>query len=41
MFYLHLAVKGGFPDPELAIRFDKSNILCGYLPWETRLTEFL
>ncbi|XP_033635952.1 dehydrodolichyl diphosphate synthase complex subunit Nus1-like [Asterias rubens] len=34
------AIKG-FPDPDLLIKFGPTESLCGYLPWQIRLTEIL
>ncbi|XP_078375677.1 dehydrodolichyl diphosphate synthase complex subunit Nus1-like [Oculina patagonica] len=31
----------GIPDPELAFKFGDAQMIMGYLPWQTRLTEFL
>ena len=31
----------GIPDPDLAFKFGDMQMIMGYLPWQTRLTEFL
>jgi len=31
----------GVPDPDLAFKFGDIQMIMGYLPWQTRLTEFL
>ncbi|KXJ22833.1 dehydrodolichyl diphosphate synthase complex subunit nus1 [Exaiptasia diaphana] len=31
----------GIPDPELALKFGNIDMLMGFLPWQTRLTEFI
>ena len=30
----------GIPDPELALKFGDVQMIMGFLPWQTRLTEF-
>ena len=30
----------GIPDPELALKFGDVQMMMGFLPWQTRLTEF-
>jgi len=30
----------GFPDPDMAVVFGWSTVMCGFQPWQTRLTEF-
>ncbi|XP_022788628.1 dehydrodolichyl diphosphate synthase complex subunit Nus1-like isoform X2 [Stylophora pistillata] len=30
----------GIPDPELALKFGDAQLIMGFLPWQTRLTEF-
>ena len=31
----------GMPDPDLALKFGSFKMIMGFLPWQTRLTEFL
>lgn len=37
----HLLTNYEFPDPQLAIYFGEYLNLCGYPPWQIRLTEFI
>lgn len=41
--YLNSLLKAtcGMPDPDLALKFGSFKMIMGFLPWQTRLTEFL
>jgi len=41
MYNSFIAATYGIPDPELAFKFGDIKMIMGYLPWQTRLTEFL
>ena len=38
---LNFAATSGIPDPDLAFKFGSVQMIMGFLPWQTRLTEFL